>query len=143
MIHEESVQRYCAFFESLSLLSLDDLGEYFEASARFKDPFNDVIGVANIRRVFEHMYTQVHEPAFEILDSMSDANIAFIRWRFRFSLGKRGKTLFTDGVSRVKFAQGGKALAHFDLWDPVEGVYRHLRAFGPAFRWLTRGLAVG
>ena len=142
MIHEESVQRYCAFFESLSLLSLDDLGEYFEASARFKDPFNDVIGVANIRRVFEHMYTQVHEPAFEILDSMSDANIAFIRWRFRFSLSKQGKALHADGVSRVTFAPDGKAIEHIDYWDPVEGVYRHLPFLGPAFRCLTRRLAV-
>ena len=140
MTSQEATDRYCAFFESLSPQSLEKLDDYFDASAHFKDPFNDVRGIAQIRRVFVHMYTQVHEPAFEILDSMSDGDISFMRWRFSFSLRKQGEVIRADGVSRVMFDANGKVVEHIDYWDPVEGVYRHLPVFGSAFRWLTRRL---
>lgn len=141
MTTEEAAGRYCRWFESLSVESLVSLEDYFHESARFKDPFNDVTGLAAIHRVFAHMFEQVYQPSFIISDQICANDCACIRWRFSYSSRKGSARREVEGVSRVQFGVDGKALEHIDYWDPVEGIYRHLPVLGPAFRWLTRKIS--
>ena len=42
------LERVVRFYETLSPESLARIGEVYAAEARFKDPFNDVVGLAAI-----------------------------------------------------------------------------------------------
>jgi hypothetical protein len=44
------------FFEPLTPASVADIGKIYHAQARFKDPFNEVRGLAPIQRIFSHIH---------------------------------------------------------------------------------------
>ena len=54
------------FYETLAPDTLDQLSGLYAADARFKDPFNDVVGIAAITGIFQHMFTTVEAPRFEV-----------------------------------------------------------------------------
>jgi drug/metabolite transporter (DMT)-like permease len=61
--HDDArVQRVIDGFEQLAPDALDRLGEFYAPDARFKDPFNEVQGLAPIRAIFAHMYVALREP---------------------------------------------------------------------------------
>ena len=47
------VQRVVDLFEHLAPADVARLGDFYAADARFKDPFNEVQGVAAVQAVFE------------------------------------------------------------------------------------------
>ena len=139
---EGHLARYCALFAGLRPEDLARLPDFFTEDARFKDPFNDVRGVAAVRAVFAHMYAATEDPRFEILERALSGSTAFLRWRFRFApRGRPGAEREIEGVSRVVFAPDGRVREHVDYWDPVEGLYDSLPVLGPALRLVRRRLA--
>ena len=54
MVIDPDVQRIVALFEALSLQDLPRLADIYSPDARFKDPFNEVQGVAAIQDIFRH-----------------------------------------------------------------------------------------
>ena len=63
---DAALQRYIKFYETLTPETLDSINDVFMADARFKDPFNDVRGVAHIRKIFADMFKTVGAPDFTI-----------------------------------------------------------------------------
>ncbi|MBC7203310.1 MAG: nuclear transport factor 2 family protein, partial [Pusillimonas sp.] len=60
------LQHIAAFYENLTPARLELLGEIYANDAVFTDPFNNVTGVQAIRRIFEHMFSTVHQPVFKV-----------------------------------------------------------------------------
>ena len=58
------VAQLVQFYESLSPQSVGQLDQFYNPQARFTDPFNDVIGVVAITRIFDHMFVNLHQPRF-------------------------------------------------------------------------------
>ena len=54
------------FYPGLSPQGVARFPEFYSADAYFKDPFNEVRGVAAIQRIFTHMFEQVGEPRFVV-----------------------------------------------------------------------------
>ena len=55
--------RLVAFYEGIALDSLrSQLEHIYAPDAQFKDPFNEVRGIAPIVAIFEHMFVQVDQP---------------------------------------------------------------------------------
>lgn len=122
------------FFETLTPQSLERLGNFYAPEARFKDPFNDVEGVAAIRRIFEHMYRQVDAPRFVVTDRLAEGDRAMLVWTFHFV--RRGRAQVIRGATHLRFADDGKVLLHRDYWDAAEELYMTL----PGIGWLMRRL---
>lgn len=138
----ERVRAYAAFFETLTPGRLDRLGDLFAETARFRDPFNDVSGVAAIRGVFEHMYRTCPAPRFQVMDWALTGHTAFIRWRFSDGRRARGSfALQVEGVSRVEFDPEGRVLLHVDYWDPAAQLYERIPLLGGVLRLLRRRLS--
>ncbi|MFP4079579.1 MAG: nuclear transport factor 2 family protein [Ectothiorhodospira sp.] len=137
---EPWARRYAAFFSSLTEPDLDHLGEFFDPGARFKDPFNDVTGLEEIRRVFLHMFHQCPAPRFYLHSWAVQDNTAFFHWRFtdREEDAPGRMRLDVDGVSRVIFNEAGRAVSHVDYWDPAEYVYDQIPGVRGILRLLRR-----
>jgi len=131
------------YFETLSPQSVARLPEFYAADARFKDPFNEVQGVAAIERIFTHMFTQVEAPRFVFGERVVDAQGAMLVWEFRFGLRAWGRRRahVIRGASHLKFAADGKVALHRDYWDTGEELYMKLPVLGPLLRTLQRRLA--
>lgn len=116
MTAAEAARRYAAFYESLTPDSLARLAELCAPEVRFRDPFNDVTGVAAYRRVLERMFADVSAPRFVVEDRVLSGSVCYLRWTFAFRA--RGRSLSIAGMSEVRFDADGRVTCHLDYWDP-------------------------
>ena len=137
------VERYVACFEQLAPERLESLTDLFAVSARFKDPFNDVKGRDAIRRVFEHMFTQLSSPRFRVTAQAVDGNVAMLHWYFSFRSRGRGSEKTIEGMSLVLFDGDGLVAEHVDHWDPAEQIYAEVPLLGFLLERIKRHLSAG
>ena len=128
------------FYNDFSPASVARFPEFYSDDAWFKDPFNEVRGIAAIQRIFTHMFTQVAEPRFVVTEKVVDADSTMLVWEFHFRirLFGQGKAQVMRGVSHLRFAADGKVCYHRDYWDTVEELYAKLPLFGGVVRTLHK-----
>jgi ketosteroid isomerase-like protein len=136
---DERVARLVAWYEGLTPSSLARVGEFYAAEARFKDPFNDVTGVADIRRVFEHMFVSLHEPRFVVTEAIVQGDQCMLTWDFHFRFKRYSDApQVVKGASHLRFDAQGRIALHRDYWDAAEELYEKLPVLGALMRWLKR-----
>jgi len=131
--------RVVEFFETLTLDAAQDMSGIYAADAFFKDPFNEVSGIAAIRGIFQHMYAQVDQPRFVVTTRMENGDEAFIAWNFLFRM-KRFSTeeQCIRGATHLRFNADGLVNFHRDYWDAAEELYEKLPVLGGLMRLLKR-----
>jgi len=139
---EAAVQRIRTAFEQLTPASLAQLHLLYTEDARFKDPFNQVQGLAAIRGVFEHMFVALRAPRFVVIDSVVQGHQVVLTWDFLFGLPRLGPTeQRIHGASHLVLAGDGRIQVHRDYWDAAEELYEKLPLVGGLMRWLKRRAA--
>lgn len=135
-------KEYIDFFETINEnRKIEEYKKYFDENSRFKDPFNDVIGVNNIYKIFLHMYTQVDNPKFKIIENISEKNISYIKWEFIFSFKNSKNIESFTGVSRVLFSENRKVIFHEDFWDTSENLYEKIPILSFFMKLIKRKLS--
>ena len=122
--------------------SLERLAEIACADVRFRDPFNDLRGVAALRRLLSHTREGLPGVRFEVLDRAWSGSTVYLRWRMTARVRVLGDWL-VDGMSEVRFAADGRVAEHLDYWDAATQLYGRLPLVGPLLRWLGRAARVG
>lgn len=138
--HRTTIARITAYFEALTPQSVAQIGDFYSPDASFKDPFNQVRGLAAITRVFEHMFVALQEPRFVVTEQLVDGAQAFLVWEFHFRF-RRFDTVTTQvvrGGSHLRLAPDGRITEHRDYWDAAEELYEKLPGLGSLMRWLKR-----
>ena len=140
MNREAELARMVRFFETIGPEGLHErLALVYAANAQFKDPFNEVSGLAAIARVFEHMFEQVHEPRFVVTTRVLEGSQAFLTWEFLFRMKRFSKeTQCILGATHIIFDADGMVAVHRDYWDAAEELYEKLPLLGALMRWLKR-----
>jgi steroid delta-isomerase len=135
---DTALNRLCAYFERLSLGNLGELGEFYAADARFKDPFHDVVGVKAIDHILRHTFDKLPDARFRVSGRFTGENDdAVILWAMDFTMpGSRAPTSIV-GATHLQFDTEGRVTLHRDYWDAAEELYARL----PVLKWLMRGLA--
>jgi hypothetical protein len=133
--------RFQAYFESLTPLTLTEIGQVYAAGARFKDPFNAVQGLNAVRRIFAHMFATTEQPRFVVLRALGDATQGYVTWDFHFRSKGRGARNWTiHGASRLEFNAEGLVALHRDDWDAAEELYEQLPLLGTVLRGVKKRL---
>jgi ketosteroid isomerase-like protein len=132
--------RLAGYFEALKPHNVADVARYYAADARFKDPFNDVTGVAAIERIFAHMFVALEQPHFVVTGQVVQGLQCFLTWEFRFGFKhfKKGEQQVILGASHLVFSATGSVTLHRDYWDAAEELYEKLPMVGGLMRWLKR-----
>ncbi|MET0982832.1 MAG: nuclear transport factor 2 family protein [Telluria sp.] len=135
-----AMERVVRFYETIDAHTLHTaLAAVYAPDARFKDPFNEVIGVAAIGAIFVHMFEQVGEPRFKVTAQMAQDGQAFLVWEFRFRLKQLAKgEQRIRGASHIRFNGAGLVAEHRDYWDAAEELYEKLPLVGGLMRLLKR-----
>ncbi len=134
------IQRIVDFFECLQPSAVEHMGNVYTSDAYFKDPFNEVRGLAEVQRIFSHMYVALHEPHFVVTNVVAQGDQCFIVWDFKFRF-KRFDTATLQtvrGCSHVQLAPDGRIAFHRDYWDAAEELYEKLPFVGALMRWLKK-----
>lgn len=138
MTHRQKFKDIAHYFETLTLESVGQIKNLYAPTARFKDPFNDVKGTAEIERIFQHMYVSLTQPRFVIVAQIVDGSQAFFTWEFRFKF-KRFDTQTEQvvlGATHLVLDEQGQISLHRDYWDAAEELYEKLPVVGSLMRWL-------
>lgn len=140
---QEAVDRLVAFFETMAPASVLNFPQFYTADAYFKDPFNEVTGLAEIQRIFSHMYVALDNPRFMITSRIVEGDQCFLAWDFLFAFKAfhKGVTQTVRGSSHLKLAPDGRVNYHRDYWDTAEEMYQKVPLLGGLVRWLTRHAA--
>ena len=118
------VQRIVERFEALQPADVERLADLYTGDARFKDPFNEVQGVAAIQRIFSHMFVALDNPRFVIRDVVADGDQCFLSWDFLFRMRRfrRGEQCIRGGT-HLRLATVGRITEHRDYSDAAEALY--------------------
>lgn len=130
-----------AFFETLTPQAMPQLRQVYAADARFKDPFNDVQGHAAIIAIFEHMFVQLHDPRFVVIERVAPPSglDAFLTWELHFGFARRpAERHVIRGATHVRFDGAGQVALHRDYWDASEELYEKIPLLGSLMRVLKR-----
>ena len=140
MNSRQATDNLATFFETLSPQSVAQLRTIYDAQARFKDPFNEVQGLPEIERIFQHMYVALNQPHFFVTGQVVDGPQAFLTWEFRFRFKRFDTTTLqaVRGASHVVFNEQGLVTMHRDYWDAAEELYEKLPVLGGVMRWLKK-----
>jgi hypothetical protein len=130
------------FYETLTADRVRDFSFYYAQDAYFKDPFNEVNRLEDIREIFARMFRQVADPRFVISERAGDAGGLFLVWdmRFRMKSWKPRQLQVIRGASHLRLGDDGKVTYHRDYWDTGEELYAKLPLIGGAVRILRRAL---
>ena len=131
------------FFESLTAADVAAMGRLYTDDARFKDPFNEVRGLAPVQRIFAHMFTTLDAPRFVVLTALVEGDQGFLTWDFLFRMKGQALERRIHGSSHLRFAPDGRIADHRDYWDAAEEFYEKLPLLGSLLRWIKRRLTVG
>ena len=136
----EAITRVVDFFEHLQPADLAQLGQFYASNARFKDPFNEVQGLAAIEGIFRHMFAALEHPHFVITGRVEQGSECFLTWEFRFAFSSyaRGVEQTVRGATHLVLDGHHRITLHRDYWDAAEELYEKLPGVGPLMRWLKR-----
>jgi ketosteroid isomerase-like protein len=133
------VARVVALYETLVPADLPALRGIYADDARFKDPFNQVQGVAAIARIFSHMFRTLDSPRFQVCAIVADGDDLFLTWDFTFrTRGAGAAAMAIHGASHLRFDAQGQVALHRDYWDAAEELYEKLPVLGALMRWLKK-----
>lgn len=126
------------FFEQLTPDSVGQLSRHYAADVRFKDPFNEVQGLAQVEDIFRHMFVQLEQPRFVVCERVLQGQQAFLTWDFVFRFRRYDTTTLQTvrGATHLVFNDQGLATLHRDYWDAAEELYEKLPVVGGLMRWL-------
>jgi len=133
------VTRIVELFEHFTRDDIARLGAFYAERAHFKDPFNDVRGLASVQQVYHHMFDALDEPRFVVRDIIVQGDQCFLSWDFLFRFKRYSRDVQTvHGSSHLLLDPIGLIQHHRDYWDAAEELYEKLPLVGSLMRWLKK-----
>ena len=136
----DTIAPLVTFFEALSPDSVKDIERFYAPHARFKDPFNDVMGVPAIQQIFRHMFVALDRPRFVVTNQVVQGTQCFLTWEFHFAFKRFqvNQPQVILGASHLVFSPQGLITLHRDYWDAAEELYEKLPLVGGLMLWLKK-----
>ena len=131
-MNETYIKDYINLFSHLSLNNIEQFDNCIDKDIMFSDPFNYIQGSENFKKIFYHMFKNVKEPSFIILNYSKSENKVFLKWKMAF-YAFRSKQ-FIEGVSEITLNSDGKINCHIDYWDSMNGLFIKLPFIGILYR---------
>lgn len=132
----QQVDALVVYFQTLTRQSVEELPRYYAADCRFRDPFNDVRGIAALAAIFTHMFDTLETPRFIVHDRVAEGDRVLLTWdfEFRFRSWRPQVSQRIHGASLITFDGAGLVRDHRDYWDAAEELYEKLPLIGTLLR---------
>jgi len=139
MTNEDSSNLYIRLFEELSMEQLEGIEGFISNNIQFKDPFNELSGLDEFRRLLVKTLNDVKAPKFTVTHRAWSNDILFLRWSFQGEI-KGLNHWNVEGMSEILFDEQGLICQHIDHWDASEQFYAKLPLIGTIIRLIRRQL---
>ena len=115
------VKNYINLFNNLSSENINEFDDLISKDIVFIDPFNKIKGINAFKKIFYHMFENVKDPKFLILDYSMNKQRVFLKWKMTFFAFKSLQTI--EGMSELLLNDDGKIASHTDYWDSLSGLF--------------------
>ncbi len=133
-----AAENYKLFFEKLSRAQLGLMNQVFADDVIFEDPFQRVKGIDGLRCVFDHMYENLRDPKFKVINTaFGKNNTVYMKWIFT-AKRENNQAVEFEGLSEIIFNNDGKAIYHKDFWDSSSAVYEKIPLLGGILRFIKQ-----
>ena len=127
-------------FENLKKESLDEIGFFYDENVFFKDPFNEIVGKDKLIKIFEHMFENLENPHFVILDTIENSECVFLTWDFYLKFKGRGHKI--HGSSHLKYNKENRIVYHRDYWDVGEEILLKIPVIKIIYSYIQKKMAL-
>lgn len=133
------VDKFVDIYQKLDNSNLELLSEIYSDDIEFIDPMHQINGIAELRAYFANLYSNVKHCQFDITDSFSIDNNAFIYWTMHYAHPKLslGKTISVQGHSKLIFKKD-KIIKHRDYFNVGELLYKHIPLLGSVINYIDK-----
>ena len=118
---KDIVKRYINLFSNLSPDNINEFDNLISKDIVFVDPFNNIEGINAFKNIFYHMFENVKEPRFIVIDYSINKQRVFLKWKMTFFAFKSLQTI--EGISELLLNYNGKVVSHTDYWDSLNGLF--------------------
>ena len=122
------INNYLNLFSNLNKENIKKFDDLFVKDIIFIDPFNNTKGLDNFKNIFYHMFDNVEEPKFDIVDYAQNEDHIFLKWKMTFIAFKSLQTI--EGMSELLLNDTGKVASHIDYWDSLNSLYIKIPVIG-------------
>ena len=122
------VKKYITLFSNLSPDKIDEFDNLISKDIIFIDPFNNIRGINNFKKIFYHMFKSIQEPKFFVLNYSINKKTVFLKWKMTFFAFNSLQTI--EGMSELLLNENGKVVSHTDYWDSLNGLFIKIPFFG-------------
>ena len=133
---KENIKKYIKLFSELTPENIRLFDDLIDKNIVFIDPFNNIIGSENFKKVFYHMFDKVKDPKFLVLDFSIGKKIVYLKWEMTFKAFNTNQKI--EGVSEIMLNKNGKISSHIDYWDTLNGLFVKLPLIGVLYRLSLR-----
>ncbi|MGO2013162.1 MAG: nuclear transport factor 2 family protein [Pseudoalteromonas sp.] len=136
------VDKFIAIYQQLNKRNLALLDDIYHSDIRFTDPLHEVKGLANLHVYFANLYSNVTECHFDIADSFTSDDHAFVYWTMVYRHPKLAghKKIVVNGHSHLVFEKS-KIISHRDYFDVGSLLYRHIPVLGSIVKLIDKRAA--
>ena len=118
---KSKVKNYINLFSNLTPEKINDFDDLISKDIIFVDPFNNIKGINAFKKVFHHMFKNVKDPKFFILDYTINKERVYLKWKMTFFAFKSLQTI--EGMSELLLNDFGEVVFHRDYWDSLSGLF--------------------
>ena len=115
------VRNYIKLFSNLSPDNINEFDNLISKDIIFIDPFNNIRGIKDFKNIFYHMFENVQDPRFFVVDYSINKKTVFLKWKMTFFAFKSLQTI--EGMSELLLNEKGKVVSHIDYWDSLNGLF--------------------
>jgi hypothetical protein len=139
-MQSDALRRLIDYWQTLTPAAVDRIAAVYTEEAYFRDPFNEVAGIAPIKHVFADMFVRLIEPRFTIVETIEQPHGVMLVWDFDFRIRnlQPDRQRRIHGASHIRFAADGRVNYHRDYWDAAGELYEQLPLVGGLMRWLKK-----
>ena len=131
-MEKKIVKKYINLFCNLSPDNIDQFDNLISKDIIFIDPFNNIKGINAFKNIFYHMFKNVKEPKFFVIDFSINKQRVFLKWKMTFFAFKSLQTI--EGMSELLLNNDGKVVSHTDYWDSLSGLFIKIPFIGNFYR---------
>ena len=128
---KNNLTKYLYLFENLEISNFFQFDKLIDKNIIFVDPFNNVAGKENFKKVFQKSLQNVNNPKFKVVNIVSKKEIYYVKWKMTFkAFGKNQEII---GLSEIGLNRHGLIKFHYDYWDSFTQFYVKIPIFGKVF----------
>ena len=128
---KNNLTKYLYLFENLEISNFCQFDKLIDKNIIFVDPFNNVAGKENFKKVFKKSLQNVNNPKFKVLNLVSKKEIYYVKWKMTFNAF--GKNQEIVGLSEIGLNRHGLIKFHYDYWDSFTQFYIKIPILGKLF----------